>query len=76
MTLDEVLQNYINAGYSKEHIHKLIYEDVEDILINNQMQEEWDQLQDSIITFLEKYGYMQAAKGVGSLNSFINKMER
>jgi len=76
MTLDELLRKYVNAGYSKEQIHKMIYEDVEDILINNQMQEEWGQLQNSIISFLEKYGYMRAAKGVGSLSDFIDKMER
>ena len=76
MTLDELLRKYVNAGYSKEQIHKMIYEDVENILINNQMQEEWSQLQDSIINFLEKYGYMRAAKGVGSLSDFIDKMER
>lgn len=75
-TLDEVLQGYIDAGYTKEQIHKLIYEDVEDILINNQIEEEWAQIQDSIITFLEKYGYMRAAKGIGSLSSFIDKLER
>ena len=76
MTLDEVLQGYINAGYTKEQIHKLIYEDVEDILINTQIEEEWSQLRNSIIDFLEKYGYMRAAKGVGSLSDFIDKMER
>ena len=76
MTLEEMLQDYVNKGYTKEQIHKLIYEDVEDILINNQMEKDWGWLQDRIIEFLEKYGYMRAAKGVGSLGDFIDKMER